>query len=128
MLYQKNIVAIGYIFKHIHVKLLLGSLILHKIFLTFSTPYAYFTGGHIYHLCLNLQKIRQYITPDGFFITVIKYGGGALQIVLGILFALAKGDFCGCVFETQEGELKLKLKKWDRNLMLCFIYIQVKKH
>ena len=64
-------------------------------------------------MCLNLQKIRQYITPDGFFITVIKYGGGTLQIVLGILFALAKGDFCECVFETQESELKLKLKKWE---------------
>ena len=32
-----------------------------------------------------------------------------LQIALGILFALAKGDFCGSVFETQLSELKLKL-------------------
>ena len=36
-----------------------------------------------------------------------------LQIVLGILFALAKGDFCGSVFETQLGELKLKLNDQD---------------
>ena len=43
-----------------------------------------------------------------------------LSIVFGILFVLAKGDFCGSVFETQLGEFKLKLPELDsRSLFSC---------
>ena len=47
---------------------------------------------------------------------LIQFSIVILQIILGILFVLAKGNFFGSVFETQGGELKLKLNNWGINI------------
>lgn len=45
-----------------------------------------------------------------------------LNVVLGVLFVLAKGDFCGSVFETQLGELKLKMSEPDSQALFGYIF------